>query len=256
MIQVKTSCSTVSNETLLCVVAGDAWRKKHRRRVWYRLQSRPGKGAACAPRSMTNQQGVANYQHATKQLWLTERQWPASDGWNAPERRGSLVFHLNRCEMRLNDAVRSKMSWQTASCSVPFKVLVDFRIVKTEVIVCSIFSLWSESQEQYADNIQYNTGMQAVIVHCFPSCIKYLTSPFFPISSPLLPPQDFQLEAQDVYVRAGQRLVRQRQFAAMRQLLKCVGESGTATKNDCDGLILSCVSVADKGPADVSTKRW
>uniref|UniRef100_A0A671YLB0 Zinc finger FYVE domain-containing protein 26 n=1 Tax=Sparus aurata TaxID=8175 RepID=A0A671YLB0_SPAAU len=52
--------------------------------------------------------------------------------------------------------------------------------------------------------------------------------------------QDFQLEAQAVYVRAGQRLVRQRQYGAVRQLLKCVGESGTATKNDCDALILSC----------------
>uniref|UniRef100_A0A3Q3FY17 ZFYVE26-like TPR repeats domain-containing protein n=1 Tax=Labrus bergylta TaxID=56723 RepID=A0A3Q3FY17_9LABR len=61
--------------------------------------------------------------------------------------------------------------------------------------------------------------------------------------------QDFQLEAQAVYVRAGQRLVRQRQYGAVRQLLKCVGESGTATKNDCDALILSCVSVADKTPA-------
>ncbi|XP_039992767.1 zinc finger FYVE domain-containing protein 26 isoform X2 [Xiphias gladius] len=62
--------------------------------------------------------------------------------------------------------------------------------------------------------------------------------------------QDFQLEAQAVYMRAGQRLVRQRQYGAVRQLLKCVGESGTATKNDCDALILSCVSNADKGPAD------
>ncbi|XP_041809482.1 zinc finger FYVE domain-containing protein 26 isoform X2 [Chelmon rostratus] len=62
--------------------------------------------------------------------------------------------------------------------------------------------------------------------------------------------QDFQLEAQAVYVRAGQRLVRQRQYGAVRQLLKCVCESGTATKNDCDALILSCVSVAEKGPAD------
>uniref|UniRef100_A0A673C1T6 Zinc finger FYVE domain-containing protein 26 n=1 Tax=Sphaeramia orbicularis TaxID=375764 RepID=A0A673C1T6_9TELE len=61
--------------------------------------------------------------------------------------------------------------------------------------------------------------------------------------------QDFQLEAQAVYMRAGQRLVRQRQYGAVRQLLKCVGESGTATKNDCDALILSCVSTADKSPA-------
>lgn len=62
--------------------------------------------------------------------------------------------------------------------------------------------------------------------------------------------QDFQLEAQSVYVRAGQRLVRQRQHGAVRQLLKCVGESGTATRNDCDALILSCVTIADKTPAD------
>lgn len=62
--------------------------------------------------------------------------------------------------------------------------------------------------------------------------------------------QDFQLEAQTVYVRAGQRLVRQRHYGAVRQLLKCVGESGTATKNNCDALILNCVTVADKGPAD------
>ncbi|XP_068608115.1 zinc finger FYVE domain-containing protein 26 [Brachionichthys hirsutus] len=62
--------------------------------------------------------------------------------------------------------------------------------------------------------------------------------------------QDFQLEAQAVYVKAGQRLVRHRQYGAVRQLLKCVGESGTATKNDCDALILSCVSIADHSPAD------
>ncbi|XP_028852607.1 zinc finger FYVE domain-containing protein 26 isoform X3 [Denticeps clupeoides] len=62
--------------------------------------------------------------------------------------------------------------------------------------------------------------------------------------------QDFQLEALSVYMRVGQRLVRQRQYGAVRQLLKCVGESGTATKSDCDAIILSCVSVADKAPAD------
>lgn len=69
-------------------------------------------------------------------------------------------------------------------------------------------------------------------------------------------PQDFQLEAQAVYTRAGQRLVRQRQFGAVRQLLKCVGESGAATKSDCDALILSCISAADKAPADVSANTW
>lgn len=54
-----------------------------------------------------------------------------------------------------------------------------------------------------------------------------------------------------MYVRAGQRLVRHRKFAAVRQLLKCVNESGTATKSDGDALILSCVEAADKGAADV-----
>uniref|UniRef100_A0A3B3CS37 Zinc finger FYVE domain-containing protein 26 n=1 Tax=Oryzias melastigma TaxID=30732 RepID=A0A3B3CS37_ORYME len=62
--------------------------------------------------------------------------------------------------------------------------------------------------------------------------------------------QDFQLEAQVVYVRAGQRLIRQRQFSSVRQLLKCVGESGSATRSDCDALLLSCVSAAEKAPAD------
>ncbi|KAJ7988765.1 hypothetical protein DPEC_G00312610 [Dallia pectoralis] len=62
--------------------------------------------------------------------------------------------------------------------------------------------------------------------------------------------QDFQLEALVVYVRAGQRLIRQRQYAAVRQLLKCVGESGTATKTDCDAIVLSCVSIAEKVPSD------
>ncbi|KAK0146992.1 Zinc finger FYVE domain-containing protein 26 [Merluccius polli] len=62
--------------------------------------------------------------------------------------------------------------------------------------------------------------------------------------------QDFQMDAQAVYVRAGQRLVRQRQYAAVRQLLKCVGESGTATKSDSDAIVLGCVSAAEKTPAD------
>lgn len=55
-----------------------------------------------------------------------------------------------------------------------------------------------------------------------------------------------------MYVRAGHRLVKQRQYGGVRQLLKCVGESGTATRHDCDTLVLSCVSAADKIPADVS----
>ncbi|KAJ8411937.1 hypothetical protein AAFF_G00155750 [Aldrovandia affinis] len=48
--------------------------------------------------------------------------------------------------------------------------------------------------------------------------------------------QDFQLDALA--------------FGAVRQLLKCVGESGAATKSDCDTIVLSCISIADKGPSD------
>ncbi len=66
--------------------------------------------------------------------------------------------------------------------------------------------------------------------------------------------QDFQLDALAVYIRVGQRLVRQHQYSSVRQLLKCVGESGTASKHDCDAIVLSCVSVADKSPGDVSSQ--
>ncbi|TRY86807.1 hypothetical protein DNTS_020528 [Danionella cerebrum] len=62
--------------------------------------------------------------------------------------------------------------------------------------------------------------------------------------------QDFQLEALAVYMRVGQRLLRQHQPASVRQLLKCVGESGTASKHDCDAIVLSCISVAEKSSAD------
>ncbi|KAB5582167.1 hypothetical protein PHYPO_G00184050 [Pangasianodon hypophthalmus] len=62
--------------------------------------------------------------------------------------------------------------------------------------------------------------------------------------------QDFQLDALAVYMRVGQRLVCLREYQAARQLLKCVSESGTATKHDCDTIVLSCVSASDKNPAD------
>ncbi|KAJ3613738.1 hypothetical protein NHX12_019984 [Muraenolepis orangiensis] len=62
--------------------------------------------------------------------------------------------------------------------------------------------------------------------------------------------QDFQLDGQAVYVRAAQRLVCQRRYSTVRQLLKCVGESGAATKQDGDAIVLGCVSIAEKVPAD------
>ncbi|XP_039598163.1 zinc finger FYVE domain-containing protein 26 isoform X1 [Polypterus senegalus] len=61
--------------------------------------------------------------------------------------------------------------------------------------------------------------------------------------------QDFQLDASMAYDKAGKRLVKQQQYKDIKQLLKCVSESGAATKNDCDNIILGCIEVADKGPA-------
>ncbi|XP_041121838.1 zinc finger FYVE domain-containing protein 26 isoform X1 [Polyodon spathula] len=62
--------------------------------------------------------------------------------------------------------------------------------------------------------------------------------------------QDFQLEAAAVYSRAVKWLVKHRQYREIRQLLKCVSESGAATKNDCDNIILSCIEAADKVPSE------
>ncbi|XP_064421077.1 zinc finger FYVE domain-containing protein 26 isoform X2 [Latimeria chalumnae] len=62
--------------------------------------------------------------------------------------------------------------------------------------------------------------------------------------------QDFQLEAAAVYNKAVKYLVKQRQYKEIKQLLKCVFESGAAAKNDCDNIILSCIEVADKGPSE------
>ncbi|KAG2457601.1 ZFY26 protein, partial [Polypterus senegalus] len=63
--------------------------------------------------------------------------------------------------------------------------------------------------------------------------------------------KDFQLDASMAYDKAGKRLVKQQQYKDIKQLLKCVSESGAATKNDCDNIILGCIEVADKGPAHV-----
>lgn len=62
--------------------------------------------------------------------------------------------------------------------------------------------------------------------------------------------QDFLLDAAAVYSRAVKRLVKHRQYREIRQLLKCVSESGAATKNDCDNIILSCIEAADKVPSE------
>ncbi|XP_006113462.3 zinc finger FYVE domain-containing protein 26 isoform X3 [Pelodiscus sinensis] len=53
--------------------------------------------------------------------------------------------------------------------------------------------------------------------------------------------QDFQLEAAAVYSKVAKALVKQHNYSEMRQLLKCVNESGVAAKNDGDNIILNCL---------------
>ncbi|XP_074853319.1 zinc finger FYVE domain-containing protein 26 isoform X2 [Carettochelys insculpta] len=53
--------------------------------------------------------------------------------------------------------------------------------------------------------------------------------------------QDFQLEAAAVYSKVAKALVKQQNYSEIRQLLKCVNESGVAAKNDGDNIILNCL---------------
>uniref|UniRef100_A0A8C3SBW4 Zinc finger FYVE domain-containing protein 26 n=1 Tax=Chelydra serpentina TaxID=8475 RepID=A0A8C3SBW4_CHESE len=53
--------------------------------------------------------------------------------------------------------------------------------------------------------------------------------------------QDFQLEAVAVYSKVAKALVKQQNYSEIRQLLKCVNESGVAAKNDGDIIILNCL---------------
>ncbi|XP_038260251.1 zinc finger FYVE domain-containing protein 26 isoform X10 [Dermochelys coriacea] len=53
--------------------------------------------------------------------------------------------------------------------------------------------------------------------------------------------QDFQLEAAAVYSKVAKVLVKQQNYSEIRQLLKCVNESGVAAKNDGDIIILNCL---------------
>ncbi|XP_010221175.1 PREDICTED: zinc finger FYVE domain-containing protein 26 [Tinamus guttatus] len=54
--------------------------------------------------------------------------------------------------------------------------------------------------------------------------------------------QDFQLEATEVYSKVAKQLVKQQKYSEIRQLLKCVNESGAAAKNDGDNIILNCLT--------------
>ncbi|XP_043930003.1 zinc finger FYVE domain-containing protein 26 [Protopterus annectens] len=62
--------------------------------------------------------------------------------------------------------------------------------------------------------------------------------------------QDFQLKAASVYNKAAKHLVTEHQYKEIKQLLKCVMESGEATKQDCDDIIFRCTEVADKGASE------
>ncbi|XP_064000026.1 zinc finger FYVE domain-containing protein 26 isoform X3 [Pogoniulus pusillus] len=62
--------------------------------------------------------------------------------------------------------------------------------------------------------------------------------------------QDFQLEATEVYSKVAKQLVKQQKYSEIRQLLKCVSESGVAAKNDGDNIILNCLHEFKNIPAE------
>ncbi|XP_075281763.1 zinc finger FYVE domain-containing protein 26 isoform X2 [Opisthocomus hoazin] len=62
--------------------------------------------------------------------------------------------------------------------------------------------------------------------------------------------QDFQLEATEVYSKVAKQLVKQQKYSEIRQLHKCVNESGVAAKNDGDNIILNCLNEFKNIPAE------
>uniref|UniRef100_A0A8D0BRZ1 Zinc finger FYVE domain-containing protein 26 n=1 Tax=Salvator merianae TaxID=96440 RepID=A0A8D0BRZ1_SALMN len=62
--------------------------------------------------------------------------------------------------------------------------------------------------------------------------------------------QVFQLEAAAVYNKVARQLVKQQKYSEIRQLLKCIKESGAADKNDGDNVILSCLDEFESIPAE------
>ncbi|XP_074146561.1 zinc finger FYVE domain-containing protein 26 isoform X3 [Sminthopsis crassicaudata] len=53
--------------------------------------------------------------------------------------------------------------------------------------------------------------------------------------------QDFKLDAPATYCKVAQQLVKREKYSEIRQLLKCVNESGVAAKSDGDTILLSCL---------------
>ncbi|XP_006884816.1 PREDICTED: zinc finger FYVE domain-containing protein 26 [Elephantulus edwardii] len=60
--------------------------------------------------------------------------------------------------------------------------------------------------------------------------------------------QDFQLDAAVTYCRAARQLVEREKYSEIRQLLKCVSESGMAAKSDGDTILLNCLEAFKRIP--------
>uniref|UniRef100_A0A8C5L3R0 Zinc finger FYVE domain-containing protein 26 n=1 Tax=Jaculus jaculus TaxID=51337 RepID=A0A8C5L3R0_JACJA len=60
--------------------------------------------------------------------------------------------------------------------------------------------------------------------------------------------QDFQLDAAATYCRAARQLVEKGKYSEIRQLLKCVSESGMAAKSDGDAILLNCLEAFKRIP--------
>uniref|UniRef100_A0A2K6V6X0 Zinc finger FYVE domain-containing protein 26 n=1 Tax=Saimiri boliviensis boliviensis TaxID=39432 RepID=A0A2K6V6X0_SAIBB len=60
--------------------------------------------------------------------------------------------------------------------------------------------------------------------------------------------QDFQLDAAMTYCRAARQLVEKEKYSEIRQLLKCVSESGMAAKSDGDAILLNCLEAFKRIP--------
>ncbi|XP_067895528.1 zinc finger FYVE domain-containing protein 26 isoform X2 [Heterodontus francisci] len=58
--------------------------------------------------------------------------------------------------------------------------------------------------------------------------------------------QDFQLNAAAVYDKAAKHLLQHRKFCQIRQLLKCVSESGVASGDDTDNLLIRFIEGGDE----------
>ncbi|XP_043328299.1 zinc finger FYVE domain-containing protein 26 [Cervus canadensis] len=60
--------------------------------------------------------------------------------------------------------------------------------------------------------------------------------------------QDFQLDAAATYCKAARQLVEREKYSEIRQLLKCVSESGMAAQSDGDTVLLNCVEAFRRIP--------